>query len=539
MSKLFLAACITVMLSGFCFTGVFAAEEGQQIPDKVTIEHWSCKEVAALATKYDAKKKLPDTVLMKGEPCSRKELADCFFAVIESVLEKKDRSGVDVIPGDDVDRIAKLHDSLQSELSGTEGYLNRREKIEMLLAAPAVAPFLLKAGVNGFFRGEGTGNFRLPDFSYTPDHSEGRFLYRIKPYAYWHPTDFLGIHLEVQGYGFSGGDQYSGKFSLYQGFVEASLPEKNLFVLKIGRQEFNFGSAFVLGSDSFYDGLTFDAARLRIEPLKALSMDLFGGWYATPFSDGLKGDLAGAYVSWAFSEGNVLEAYGLRDTGAEERQPGEHRDTWGLRGTARFGPVSLELEPVLQTGRTFNQLSGSNDSISTYGGHADLLVEVPLGDRAATLFLSYAISSGSGTAAAGISSRKEFQNPNNDSSLVGDMSVIGDLSGVDVNDRHASGLQIWNLGWGIDLTDKINISATGRYFLARDVPNGMSRNLGLETDITLNYAVNEKLSVIIGYGHFFTGRFFREASGRGGDIDYGYAMLQYDLAKTWKRIRKG
>ena len=539
MKKMFLAVCLSVMMSVFCFDIAFAVGEGGQIPDKITIEHWSCKEVAALGTKYDAKKKLPDTVVMEGKSCARKELAGCLFAVIESVLEKHGREGADAIPRDDLDRISKLHDALKTELAATEGYLTRREEIEKILAAPEVPPFLLKVGVNGFLRGEGVGNFRLPDFSYTPNHNEGRFLYRVKPYAYWHPTDFLDIHLEGQGYGFSGGSQYYGKYSLYQGFAEGRLPEKNLLALKIGRQEFNYGSAFILGSDSFYDGLTFDAARLRIKPVESLSIDLLGGWYATPFSDGLKGDLEGAYVTCTFSEGNVLEAYGFRDTGSEDRHPGEHRDTWGIRVTAKFGPVSLEFEPVFQTGRTFNQLSGSNDSIGAYGGHADMLVEVPLGGRASTLFLSYAISSGSRDAVNGISSRKEFQNPNNDTSLVGDMNVIGDLSGVDVNDNHASGLQIWTLGWGMDLTEKINFSATGRYFLAGDVPNGFSRNLGLETDFTLNYAVGENVSLIIGYDHFFTGRFFRDASGRGGDIDYGYVMLQYDLAKTWKRIKKG
>ena len=102
---------------------------------------------------------------------------------------------------------------------------------------------------------------------------------------------------------------------VFQGFAEVHWPKTEGYSLKAGRQEFVYGSAFVLGNDSFYNGLSFDALRVRLAPLKPLSIDFFGGWYATPFSDGVKGDLVGGYASWTFSEGNALEAYALRDTG--------------------------------------------------------------------------------------------------------------------------------------------------------------------------------------------------------------------------------
>jgi hypothetical protein len=55
-----------------------------------------------------------------------------------------------------------------------------------------------------------------------------------------------------------------------------------LLALKVGRQDFNYGSAFILGADTFYNGLSFDAVRLRVQPLQALTVDLLGGLYATP-----------------------------------------------------------------------------------------------------------------------------------------------------------------------------------------------------------------------------------------------------------------
>lgn len=409
---------------------------------------------------------------------------------------------------------------------------------EQLTIEPDPQAFEYRVGLNGLLRGEGTGNFRLADFGYTPSHGQGRFLYRVKPYAYWHPTDYLDIHLEGQGYGFSGGSQYAGKVSLYQGFVEGRIPGSDLLALKAGRQEFNYGSGFVLGADSFYDGLSFDAVRLRVTPLEPLTIDLLAGFYATPWSDGLKGNLVGAYASYALSEGNAVEAYGFRDTGSEERHSGEHLDTWGLRATAQLGPVSLEFEPVYQSGRVFNASHGTNDGISAFGGHLDAALETELFSRKSTFFTSFAYGSGSRDAANGGSTKREFRNPDNDNGLVGDMSVIGDMSGVTVGDHHASGLQIYTLGWGMDLTDKLNLSATGRYFIANNVPLGFSRQLGLETDFTLTYVLNDNLSLTAGYDRFFTGGFFRDASGSGKDIHYGYLMLQFDLAKEKKKSAK-
>lgn len=407
---------------------------------------------------------------------------------------------------------------------------------DIVLAPPEEPPFEYKAGLKGVLRGEGAGNFRLSELAYNPGHSEGRFLYRILPYVYWHPTDYLDIHLEGQGYGYTGSNQYQGNISLYQGFVEGRLPGSDVAALKVGRQELVYGSAFILGANGFFQGLTYDAARLRVKPSNALTIDLLGGWYARPWSDGVKGYLAGGYASYAVKEGTVLEAYGLNDTGSEEHHHGEHTTIWGLRGTAKLGPISLEIEPVYESGGTLNSVTGHNDGIDAWGGHADMSIEAELLGKKSTFFVSYAYGSGSKDAANGISSRREFRNPGTDTSLTGDMSLIGDLSGVDAGGVHASGLQIFNLGWGVELMKDLSFSAAGRYFYANAVADGISHRIGLETDFTLTYAINDKMSLIVGYDRFFTGKFFRDATGSGRDIDYVYAMLQFDISKMKSKV---
>ena len=525
---------VLVFLVFVCLVGTAAASGGEEnLPAQVPRGHWSCKETAELSAKYGSLKKLPD-----GEMVESKELAAAFLALMEKVQEKCEKEGADAVSREDLDRLAALYEALKHDLPEFEGYLSRRESIVKMLAKPEEPLFEYKLGVAGFLRGEGAGNFTLPDFTYESGHAEGRFLYRVKPYVYWHPADWLDIGVEGQGYGYDGGDQHLAKFSLYQGFVEAKWPTSNVVAVKGGRQEITYGSAFILGNDPFIKGRSYDALRLRVQPVEGGVVDLFAGNYATPFSLGQEGTLSGAYGTYALKEGIAVELYAIRDTISTDHHMGEHEWTFGARGTAKLGPVSLEIEPVVQTREVFNPATNGNDTIGSYGGHVDADIDTTMGEFHNHLFLSYAYGSGSQGAANGGSTKGEFHTPLNDSSLMGDMKVLGDLSGFTLGDHHASGLQIYTLGWGVDITKGLNFSATGRYAVANDVESGFSRTIGLETDFTLTYFVNDNLSFIAGYDRFFTGGFFRDATGSGKDIDYGYFMVQFDISHVKPKVRK-
>lgn len=525
---------ITVVFMIF-YNILFSVAFAEDIPDVVDSQHWSCQELANLAVKYDVTRKVPE-----GKFVAKQDLAAALLALLEKMMYICENDGRNEIPKEDLDRIARLYAALKADLSHYEGYLTRRNAIEDFFAKPdeAKPPFEYSVGIGGFLRGEGTGNFRLTDAGYAPSHAEGRFLYRVKPFAYWHPTDWIDIHAEGQGYGFTGGaHQERNRFSLYQGFAEIKTPDRDWLSLKGGRQEFSYGSTFILGPNSFYDGLVFDAARLRVKPFEPLSIDLLLGAYAPPFNNGLLGNLAGAYATYSYSETTAAEAYYFRDSGSADHHSGEHLDIWGGRGTTKRGPLSIEAELVYESGKLFNSATGGNDNIDAFGGHLDLTHDTKIADYNNKFFLSYAYGSGSKDAAKGAQANREFRNPNNDSSLMGDMGVIGDLSGLTVADHHASGLHISTVGWGIDITKELNFSATWRYFVADHVEDGFSRNLGIETDFTVIYTASENLSCIIGYDHFFTGRFFRDAANSASDIHYGYTMLQFNLEKSKPRLK--
>ena len=534
LKKLYIVLAITFAILANTRLAFSATDD---IPALVENNHWSCQELADLAARYDASRNIPDGVFVE-----KQDLAAALLAVLEKVVERCSREGRDGIPKGDLERITRLHEALKADLALYEGYLIRRDAIEDILAKPdeTKPPFEYSVGMGGFLRGEGAGNFRLSDASYAPNHGEGRFLYRVKPFVYWHPSNWLDIHVEGQGYGYSGGGhQERNRFSLYQGFAEFKAPSREWLSLKGGRQEFSYGSTFIIGSNSFYDGLVFDAARLRVKPNESLSLDLLLGTYAHPFNNGLSGNLGGAYATYAFDEATAAEIYFFRDSGSVDHHAGEHLYIWGGRGTAKIGPLSVEAELVYESGKQFNSTTNGNDSIDAYGGHLDLTHDSVIAGYNNKFFISYAHGSGSKDSANGVKANREFRNPNNDISLMGDMGVVGDFSGLTIDDHHASGLHVYTLGWGIDLTKAVNFSATGRYFIADQVEEGFSRKLGVEADFTVTYSASENISCIIGYDHFFTGGFFRDASGNDSDIHYGYAMLQFNLEKSKPRLKSG
>lgn len=510
-----------------------SAAGGDGIPEEVTNEHWAYQGITELHERYGAGKSLP------GGKCSKTELIDSFIAALVKIAEEFKRHGAANIRRDDMDSVRALIIALEDELFGRDSYLTIRISIERLLALvePPVPVFKYKLGVDGFARAEGAGSFRMRNLSYDPGHDEGGGTYRVKPYAYWHPNDRWDVHAEGQAYGFArGGDDHAGKASLYQGFAEVRIPNEDLpgvnwAALKAGRQEFVYGSGFILGSDTFFDGLTFDAARLRVQPRSNITLDLLSGQYATPFSGGTKGNLSGAYLTYHPADDSSIEGYFLRDRGAVERQAGERLDILGLRSSSGIGIFEVEYEAVLQRGKAFNPDTGELEGIRAAGGHVDLTGQFRLFGRDNAIFLGAA--AGTGDVNDG---NKEFRNPNNDSALMGDMHVVGDLSGIDVGDHHASGMQIYTLGWGIDLSRKWNLTATGRKFAATSVEEGFSRQIGLETDLTLTYSPNKDYTVIAGYDHFFPGKFFGDASGRRKGVDYAFAMLVFNY--DWTRRKR-
>lgn len=150
------------------------------------------------------------------------------------------------------------------------------------------------------------------------------------------------------------------------------------------------------------------------------------------------------YATYAPGKAASVDLYGLDDTGGEgaTHVGGAHERTYsiGSRLRARIGGrVDIEVEPVWQFGRKARGGS-SHEDIRAFGGHVDTTIDLRIGGHPGKIFLSYAYGSGDGDPADG--TFREFHNPNNDTPLVGDMSVAGELSGLEAGGSAASGLRI-------------------------------------------------------------------------------------------------
>ncbi len=387
----------------------------------------------------------------------------------------------------------------------------------------------LKTGLDALVRGESTRNFNFSDYTFTPGNGDDQLLVRVRPSLTFTPADYLSARVEGQWYA-THNDEDFDKIRLYQGYLEGSLPSRKA-TLRAGRQELVYGSTFMLGSDSFFDGLSFDAVKVGVKPLEPLTVDFFAGKYTRDNSGGIAGELYGVYGTYAEGDDLSLDLYGLLDTGGEGlTHDGKDEQTYsvGARLAGKVGKLaSFEVEPVFQFGRHIED--SSHHQIRAYGGHADLTIDPAIGRYPGVGFISYAFGSGDSDGAQGKFS--EFHNPNNDTPLIGDMSVIGDLSGVTAVDSggsevHASGLHAITVGGGVDLSDKVNVSLDGHYFRAVKTPAGISKDIGFETNLILTYKASEQVSLVAGANRFFTGNFFKDATGSGKDINYGYLQLQ-------------
>ncbi len=245
--------------------------------------------------------------------------------------------------------------------------------------------------------------------------------------------------------------------------------------------------------------------------------------------------LAGVYTTYKIHKDGSLEGYLFFNKGGF---PVSHREfalidsgqmwfTLGTRLAGKAGRFDYELEPQFQWGRVEKVTGDGRDLIRTYGGHLDLAYtfKLPWEPR---IFGAYAYGSGDNNPFDG--RYREFHGSIfNDSYLYGDMNVVSDQSGVTVEKVHASGLQIWVGGISVNPLSKLNVTLRVHRFLANKVPSGFSKDIGTELDLPVSYKLTKAISFLVGLDRFFTGRFFRQASGSGKNIDYAYIQAEVEF----------
>jgi hypothetical protein len=386
-------------------------------------------------------------------------------------------------------------------------------------------------------RGDFAENQNLTDFSFTPGHREAQFLEktRLQGSVENHDLNLEGF-VQIQWYGRWGGTDKRSAFDLYQGYVEWEKIGGSSISLKAGRQEFLYGSAFLIGTNDFYNGLSWDGAKGSMKPFEPLHIDLLGGKMVKLNPGDPDIYLAGLYTAYKIYMEGSLEGYLFYNKGGfplshrefELIDSGQKWFTLGMRFAGKMNGLDYELEPQFQWGKVREAIGDGKDLVRTYGGHIDLgyTFKFPWEPR---ILGTYAYGSGDNNPFDG--RYREFHGSifNDDGGLYGDMKVISDQSGVTVNDIHASGLQIWVGGLSVNPLSKLNVTVRVHRFLANKVPSGFSKDVGTEVDLDVSYKLTKGISFLVGLNKFYTGRFFEQASGSKRNIEYAFIQAEVEF----------
>ncbi len=392
------------------------------------------------------------------------------------------------------------------------------------------------AGGQVRLRGDFTWNQNLTDFTFTPRQKEAQFLERTRLHgSIENPALRLKAFAQLQWYGRWGGVDRRSEVDLYQGYVEWEKILGSPFSLRAGRQDFSYGSTFFLGPNDFYNGLSWDGVKGNIDLDERFSIDLIGVKMAKLNSGDPNIYLTGLYSIYRLDKENSLEGYLFYNKGGfpflhrefEITDSGQKWFTIGIRFAGKVSGFDYELEPQFQWGKVKNPIVDGKDKVRAYGGHLDIgyTFKLPWEPR---IFGAYAYGSGDNDPFDG--KVKQFHgNIFNDNYLVGDTSVITDLSGVTVNDIHSSGMHVWVAGISVNPLSNLNLNLDVHRFLASKGVSGFSKDLGVEVNLVGSYKVTKGISFLVGLNRFFTGRFFEKASGNKKNINYGYLQAQVEF----------
>jgi hypothetical protein len=384
-------------------------------------------------------------------------------------------------------------------------------------------------------RGDFARNQNFTDFTFTPGQKEAQFLERTRLHgSIENPALGLKVFVQPQWYGRWGGVDKRSEVDLYQGYIEWEKILGSPISLKAGRQDFSYGSTFFLGPNDFYNGLSWDGIKLSINAREDLSLDLIGVKMAklNPADPNIY--LTGLYTTYKIYKEGSLEGYLFYNKGGFpflhrefEVKSGQKWFTLGTRFAGKVDRFDFELEPQFQWGKVRETIQNGKEKVRAYGGHVDLgyTFKLPWEPR---VFAAYAFGSGDDDPFDG--KVTQFHgNIFNDNYLVGDMSVITDLSGVTVNDIHSSGMHVLVAGISINPLSNLNLNLDAHRFLASKGTSGFSKDLGVELNLVASYKVTKGISFLLGLNRFFTGRFFEQASGSKGNISYAYIQSQVEF----------
>jgi len=354
--------------------------------------------------------------------------------------------------------------------------------------------------------------------------------------------------------------------NLYQAYIETRETGGYPVTLRIGRQEIQFGSEWLMGNNDTagaFTGLSFDGITARYDG---------DSWNATAFwaklaengavEEDVDNDLYGVYASYTGLEDIVIDAYwiyarlagvgndglgrGISLTGGNPDTIEAH--TFGVRAAGTYGQFDFEGEVAYQTGSVVDGTSASG--LAARGTLATPDVEYNAwaanGEVGYTFDTNYQPRVFVGAA---------FFDGGNSSSTSGDNidlafnRLFSDWEYSQfLADGDLSNVLILRGGASAEVTEKIGVAASVQWFQVDDQLDGFARgvssksddNLGWEVDVDATYQYSEDLYFAAGYAHFFTDDGVKDGNlvvanglgflGGGGDDDADYFYLETGIS---------
>lgn len=376
----------------------------------------------------------------------------------------------------------------------------------------------------------------LTDFTVAPDRDESQLLQRSRFNAsIGHSALDATLFLQGQWYGRWGGVDRRSDLDLYQGYLEWANPLGLPITLRAGRQELSYGSMFFIGPNDFYNGLAWDGLKATVRPIEDLAIEAVASRMAQLNPGDPEIYLTGVYTSYRFGPDTGLDGYLFYNRGGfpffhrefELEDSGQQWFTLGARATGKSRGFDAEFEPQFQWGRVNAAMGDGKDDVRAYGGHIDLGYTAPLRWRP-RVFGAYALGSGHNDIAHG--RYGEFHGTLfNDTYLVGDTSVVTDLSGVTMNGVHASGMHVAVGGISVTPVEVLTLVLDAHRFVADKTPDHFSKDIGVEVNLAVGYKPSERVCLLFSINRFLTGQFFRQTTGSSQNVDYVYVQAQLEL----------
>ena len=352
-------------------------------------------------------------------------------------------------------------------------------------------------------------------------------------------TDEVGAVIELDNYGIwgtatqdaigtAGAGTGTSAVNLYQAYVELGEAWGSAVDVRIGRQEIQLGSEFLVGNNdtaSIYTGLSFDGVTAAYNAdtfsitglaVKLAELDAF---VATASADG-DTDMYGVYSSYTGREDMVIDAYWLYvRTGRTAGAP-DHVElhTLGARVAGTASQFDYEAEVAFQTGDVGTGADWDGIAVNTEFGYT---FDSNLQPR---LF-------GGATLLEGPDSTGGDQGFNR---LFSDWEYSEFLSNTDLTN-----IILGRLGISLQATEKIGITIVATHFeldeeSAASVVGadfGFAGNsedtLGQELGFYLTYAYSDDVAMEFGAAHFFPEE---DYWGAGADDDANYLTAEISIS---------